>query len=207
MKSYSQYNQDIILNDNFFKGKKKGIFVDIGAYDGVDKSNSFFYEKYLDWSGVCVEPIEVRYQQLVKNRACKSIYGAISNKNNDKVEFCLIEGYSEMLSGIVDEYDTRHIKRIHSEGCKRVKVEVPNYRFNNIVDSNVIDLLDIDTEGNEQKILADIDYSKYNINIVLVECNYEKDSLISFMTTKNFTHVMDIGADLVFKNNNLSLFV
>jgi FkbM family methyltransferase len=201
MKTYSQYNQDIILNNTFFKNKEKGFFVDIGAFDGIDKSNSYFYESFLNWSGICVEPIEVRYKELLKNRKCKSVYGAVSDKDVEFVEFCLIEGYSEMLSGIVDEYDQRHIKRIHNEGCTRKKVAVPNFRFKDIVSEKNIDLLDIDTEGNELKILADIDYDEYNIDIILVECNYEKNDIISLMKEKNFNYKMDIGSDLVFKNN------
>lgn len=57
MKYKSQYSQDKFLNENFFKNKKNGVFIDIGAHDGITMSNSFFYEKQLGWDGLCVEQI------------------------------------------------------------------------------------------------------------------------------------------------------
>ena len=56
--SYSQYGQDIILNDRIFKNKKNGYFIDIGAYDGVCFSNTLLYEEKFDWNGICIEPQE-----------------------------------------------------------------------------------------------------------------------------------------------------
>ena len=37
MKFYSQFGQDKWLYENFFKNKKNGVFVEIGADDGIDK--------------------------------------------------------------------------------------------------------------------------------------------------------------------------
>ena len=36
--------------------KKKGYFIEIGAANGIDLSNTFFFEKTLQWDGICVEP-------------------------------------------------------------------------------------------------------------------------------------------------------
>ena len=40
---YSQYGQDKFLTEFLFKNKKNGIFVDIGANDGISFSNSYFF--------------------------------------------------------------------------------------------------------------------------------------------------------------------
>jgi len=202
MKSYSQYNQDVILNDMFFKNKTEGIFIDIGAYDGVNKSNTYAYETILKWSGVCVEPIVNRYNELVNNRQCKCIHGVVSDKEQDTVEFCQIEGYSEMLSGIIEDYDENHKQRIINEGGKRTKVQYKNYRINDIIKNNKItniDLLDIDTEGNELKILKDIDFTSVYIDIILAECNYGSSEMKDFLESKQYKYVTSIGADLIFK--------
>ena len=51
----SQYGQDKVVYD--LLGKPKfGIFVDIGANDGVTYSNSLFFEQK-NWTGVCIELI------------------------------------------------------------------------------------------------------------------------------------------------------
>ena len=41
---YSQFNQDEIIN-TLLGNKKNGVFIDIGAYDGITFSNSYFFEK------------------------------------------------------------------------------------------------------------------------------------------------------------------
>ena len=40
VKFYSQVGQDRFLLENFFRGKRGGVFVDVGAYDGETYSNT-----------------------------------------------------------------------------------------------------------------------------------------------------------------------
>ena len=42
---YGRFCQDKFVNDHFFHNKKNGVFVDIGAYDGVESSNTLFSKK------------------------------------------------------------------------------------------------------------------------------------------------------------------
>lgn len=62
----SQWQQDKILNELIFKNKKNGFFVDVGAHDGKDISNSLFFEEYLNWDGICIEPNAKVYKELLK---------------------------------------------------------------------------------------------------------------------------------------------
>ena len=54
---YSQDGQDQFLETNIFKGYKNGVYMDIGAYDGVDINNTLYFEKTHNWTGVNVEPM------------------------------------------------------------------------------------------------------------------------------------------------------
>ena len=38
------------------RASRHGTFVDLGCYDGVTYSNTWYFERKLGWSGVCVEP-------------------------------------------------------------------------------------------------------------------------------------------------------
>jgi FkbM family methyltransferase len=207
MKSYSQYKQDFYILENFFKQKINGFFVDIGAHDGITYSNSLLFEQ-LGWNGVCIEPIERIFKQLQINRKCTCVHGVISDSNNEFVQFCEIEGYSEMLSGILENYDERHKLRILNEeklyNTKRKKINVKNYNFNKIITHSCIDLLDIDTEGNELNILKSIDFNKYKIGIILVENNFDTTDIQTFLTKHNFSFVTKIGADELYKNNQFN---
>ena len=40
---------------------EKGFFVELGANDGIKQSNTFYFEKNLNWRGILVEPIKIKY--------------------------------------------------------------------------------------------------------------------------------------------------
>src|SRR5690348_4695216 len=51
MKFFSGTGLDQFLFENFFRGKRNGVFVDAGAKDGETSSNSLFFERFMDWRG------------------------------------------------------------------------------------------------------------------------------------------------------------
>jgi FkbM family methyltransferase len=201
IKGYSQYQQDLYIRETFFRDKNKGIFVDIGAHDGRTFSNTLLFEE-LGWDGICIEPLPHIFQKLKQNRKCKCIEGAVVDKEQEYVDFCSIDGYSEMLSGVIDFYDERHKKRIIDEGevhkCTRTKIKVPCLNFNKVITEENIDLLSLDTEGGELNILKSIDYSKYNIKVIVVENNFAENSILNFLILKGYTYITTLGADQIF---------
>jgi hypothetical protein len=65
IKSLSRNNIDLkMLN---FLNYRNGFYIEIGAYDGIQESNTLFFEKYKNWRGILVEPSE-QYFRLIKNR-------------------------------------------------------------------------------------------------------------------------------------------
>ena len=66
--SYSQFGQDTFLDKFVFKHKvKEGFFIEAGADDFVEHSNTLLFEMKHSWSGVLVEPSPIRYPKgLVK---------------------------------------------------------------------------------------------------------------------------------------------
>lgn len=175
---YSQYEQDRYVYENFFKDKKNGVFVDIGAHDGISLSNTYFFEKSLGWQGICIEPIPEVFERLQANRKCLCMQGCIYDKS-DKVGFLRVHGYPEQLSGIMENYDPRHLERINREvksrGGSTEVIEVKCYALTQLLlDQGLkhIDYLSIDTEGGEMGILKSIDFSKIDIEVIDVENNY-----------------------------------
>jgi hypothetical protein len=170
-----------------------------------------FFED-LGWDGFCVEPQPNEYEKLVSNRNCKTLNGVISDINQKQVEFCKISGYSNMLSGILEYYNESHKQRILSEiqsieNNSKEKITANNYNFNNVIEQTNIDLLCIDTEGGEDRILNSIDFSKYNINVILFEDNYNNlyDNLKSDIKERYKKSPRMIGPDVVLKKIDLSV--
>ena len=61
---YSQCQEDIFLNENIFKNKKNGVYIELGALDGVLYSNTKFYEDSINWKGILIEPHPEKFKLL-----------------------------------------------------------------------------------------------------------------------------------------------
>ena len=176
---YSQYSQDRSLENCIFRGLKNGIFMDVGAHDGVDLNNTLFFETTHNWSGVNIEPIKDVYDRLVTNRPkCINLNLAVSDTDG-KEEFLSHVGYTEMLSGLKSEYDKRHIERIEREqkvmGGKSETIIVETKTIETICDEHNIKhihYLSIDVEGGELKVLKSINFRKVFIDVIGFENNY-----------------------------------
>ena len=204
---YSQYNQDKWVNENIFKNKIGGIFIDIGAHNGKSINNTYFFETELAWSGICIEPMPEIFNQLVSNRSCICIEGGIAGKEELK-DFLRIQGYNEMLSGFLDKYDPRHMDRVRADvkkfGGSFKKIKVQTYNLNNILEQNnifSIDFLSLDTEGGEYEILQSIDFDFFNIHVISVENNYHENNIFDLLSSKGYQRVAHLGCDEIYVKN------
>lgn len=201
----SQHEQDKFLNENFFNNKKNGVFLDIGAHDGKSLSNTLFFERELDWSGICVEPMPEVYEKLKNIRSCKCLNVAATNVNKEDI-FLRIKGYSEMLSGLLSEYNESHLKRIDFElqkfGGSKEEIKVKCVNVTDMLLENemtYIDYCSIDTEGNELKILEAIDFDKINISFFSIENNTGKSHIKKFLKTKGYKIIKLLGCDEIYQ--------
>jgi FkbM family methyltransferase len=204
-KYYAAHNVDKYIKENFFPNKTNGYFIDIGAHNGIDINNTYYFEQE-GWDGICFEPLPEIFEQLKQNRKCKLAQKALSDKPGI-ASFFNIKGYSNMLSGLVEYYPQEHIVRInreieeHNQDYDYIEVECST--FNQEIQETNIDLLSIDTEGSELAILKTIDFSKYNINIMVIEYNYYNLELLEFLNKNNFELIQHAGKlDLIVKNKN-----
>src|SRR5258708_30218490 len=76
---YSQHRQDRIVYETFFRDRRDGVFVDVGAYDGETFSNSLFFEETLSWRGLCIEPLPDAFARLAARRAATCVNCGASN--------------------------------------------------------------------------------------------------------------------------------
>lgn len=188
--------------------KRNGFFIDIGAYDGLTISNTAYMEFELGWSGICVEPNPVVFDELRKNRSCICENIGISGENGD-LEFLKITGYAEMLSGFSNFYDQRHLERIDNEikrfGGSKEKILVKTKDLNSLLtqyDIKNVDYLSIDVEGLEQEIVKNINFNDINIEFISIENNYNDCEIINFMSEKGYNHLANICGDDVFQKKS-----
>lgn len=201
---FSQCRQDEWINKHIFKNKLNGVFVDIGAHDGKSLNNTFFFEKTLHWSGICIEPMPEIFPSLQHNRNCICIQGGIAKEAGFQ-DFMRIYGPAEMLSGFVSKYDPKHIEIIHNElslhGGFYVIFNIQTYKINDLLAQNnlfSIDFLSLDTEGGELEILKSIDFEKFNIHVITVENNYNDANFFHFLKRKGYQKVACLGKDEIY---------
>lgn len=209
--TYSQYKQDIILNEKYFKNSNKGFFLDIGANHPTKFSNTYLYETKMNWKGICIEPQEDMYKLLTEQRPNSIVINTGVYSEKTELEFCkTITG----LSGLVNTYEKKHKHRIERES-KSANITNQYYKINvdtieNILDKynvNTVDYISLDTEGSELEILKGINFDKCHINIIDVEFNYPNTlkafQIDELLKNNGFIHDININHDRIYINKNL----
>ena len=197
----SQSGQDRIIKNSFFRSKKNGYFVEIGAFDGVLGSNCIHFEKSMNWEGIAIEPSKTQFEKLSKNRNCKVLNAAISSTEKD-VEFIeVIEGLTQM-SGIYDDNYSAKLIIENNKKNKFNKNKMKTSTFEKSILTKEIDYLSIDIEGAELDVLKSINFQEYIIKVISVENNNpEKINFNSFLKENNFSFFDRVGQDEIFYNN------
>jgi FkbM family methyltransferase len=199
------------LEENIFKGFNNGIFVDVGAHDGVSLNNTLFFEKEHGWKGINVEVIPDVFNKLSANRPnCININCAIDN-NDGEAEFIYNKGYSEMISGLKHSYDERHFMRLardtYLHGGESFLMKVQTRRLQPIFDElnyKHIHYLSIDVEGNEFNVIKSIDFSKTFADVIGFEDNYPDTSvgIIEYLKENGFLFLKKHDCDIFMINQN-----
>jgi len=202
---FSQYKQDEYIHKNFFREKHNGFFVEVGAHDGIGDSNTYFFEKFFGWNGLCIEPLPKAFEHLDKNRNCTCINACIASFDGVG-KFLKILGYSEKLSGLLNFYDPKHLERINQEISQYKQssevIELPCFKLESILDQyNVkkINYLSLDTEGNELSILQTINFKKFDIDIISVENPYQNSEIKKLLEKNGYKFMAKLKCDDIYK--------
>lgn len=222
MNSKSQIGQDKILDEQIFKGKRNGVFVEVGALDGFGASNTWFFEKDRDWSGLLIEPNPVEFNRMYQHPREKSFKENCAISDIEKeITFLSIEGPCNVLSGIKEFYNQQHMDRINRElnmykdypvghelYSRSEEIKMNATRLETLFDKyqlKDIDLVSIDVEGAEYQVLNSINFDKVNIGVFLIENNYGLQREIEFLESKGYKLLGSIQWDVVFVKNNFTI--
>lgn len=182
--SMSQHKQDlfVLAELNF---KSNGFFVEFGATNGQELSNTHILEKHLNWNGILSEPAKGWHNQLKINRTCHIETRCVWSKSDEKLDF--FEAKAGVLSTITKFRDADKRKRI---GKKLYKVNTISLLdlLKKYDAPHEIDYLSIDTEGSELEILESFDFNSYNIKIITVEHNgtLQREKIFNLLTKNNY---------------------
>jgi len=174
---YHNFKNDQFLNEYVFKNKQNGCFIELGATDGIENSQGYFFEKHKGWDGLAIEPCRYNKNDLQKNRK-RPIFYAVGNQDNCSKTF--IEYTCRELSGIKEKIDEkRKIDKINAYVAGSYEVEMItllNLLYKQQM-PKVIDFCGMDVEGSELDILKHYfnNNKKFLIQCFSVETNGDEN--------------------------------
>ena len=177
--SRSANNEDKFIYEMFFKEDTnenritpiKGAVVEMGAYNGLQESNSHFFDICLGWETLLVEGNALLWEKVVTNRprAHRFSYASSCSEEdeiaNKTVKF---DKYPMTNGGLADgSVTTAYTFKNHT-------IDVPCGSLTNVlldVLGGHISFFSLDVEGAEPFVVGNIDFDKMFIEIMMIETN------------------------------------
>lgn len=158
--------------DHFFVQKRDGFFVDVGAYDGVNLSNSYYFEQ-IGWRGLLVEPDPDRAEHCRTARPGSHIFhcAAVGSPDVREITFHQVDA-----AGVYSTTNLtpEHANRLSNMGCVAKAMKVPARTLDSMLEevgAPRIDFASIDVEGAEMSVLEGFDIQRWRPAIVVIESN------------------------------------
>lgn len=172
---YSQCQEDVYLNQYIFNNKKNGIYIELGALDGILYSNTKFFEDSLNWTGILIEPHPNKFEMLQKNRPNNFLFNSLVSCHSEPLEFRYFVNHHAAVSGVENtlpkEHFENYFENVRTRTLPQNKIYIKPQSLTEIVKSTQlthIDLLSLDVEGHEYEVLKSWDFS-IPIDVILIE--------------------------------------
>jgi FkbM family methyltransferase len=203
--SRSQLGQDLEVV-RFYNNKQNGFFVEVGASDGLEISNTYLLESQYNWKGVCFEPIPSRFERLVKNRVNSTCYNEAAYSQSGLTLTFDISHVSDLLSGISGHIDA-HKPKVDSS---KTSIQVQTISLLDALDRanapSFIEYISLDTEGSEFEILSTFDFEKYTFGLIDVEHNFiepRRTDIRNLLLSKGYVYKGENQWDDMYKHSSV----
>lgn len=177
--------------------KKNGYYVELGANNGLDQSNTKLLEFYHSWHGVLIEPIPSKFNELRRNRSKKNSFANVACVSFSYEAGTIPMYYSNLMTvALKGDSELPNLNQHILDSIRYLPTSDKNYTFqataqtlqqvlNGASAPKYIDLLSLDVEGGEFEVLNGIDHSNYRFGWILVESrNFER--LTSYFASINY---------------------
>jgi FkbM family methyltransferase len=161
---HSQHGEEVLIR-HFFRDRREGFFVDVGASHYRDWSNTYYLERQLGWSGIAVDALEE--------------YAADYQAHRPRTKYFPFF-VSDVSGAVVDLHVPRRNKWVASGDKQFVEkfdaastaVPVKTITLDDLLAREGVtrfDFLSLDVELGEPKVLAGFDIERFRPALVCVE--------------------------------------
>ena len=186
--SYSMDGEDIFIN-NFFSKKKNGFYIDVGCYHPIHRNNTFLLYKK-GWRGINIDihQFSIDLFDYLRPNDFNFNY-AVSNKDE------IIDMYYQKKLSQISTIEKFQANKAFQGNIKKSKIK--SFRLDSIlkmVDLKdlKIDLLDIDVEGADLKVLEGFSVEKFKPKLICIEIHEKEIS-----KSEIFKYLISFGYELV----------
>jgi len=206
--SYTQWYEDILIDSALRAHVRKlgrnlnGLtYIEIGANHPVCTSSSYYFYRKYGIRGILVEANPKLINSLNRFRQGDIIVNAAVCDTEDEFIDFYISPDNEISS-----IDERFVNARKDLGVQE-KITVPTVRINTLLEQakdHEVVILIIDVEGLDLRLLQDINFEKYQPFIIEIEPSDgfapgTSNSMINFLTTKNYTLIGETDTNLIFQ--------
>ena len=184
----AQFRQDVFLWRNFFAHMtlrgEKGFYVDSGANEPRNISNTFFFDRCLGWPGLCVEPNEEYHAAIATQRSCTLIKECITAKPSRL--------HMQLKAGLSKVTRNKRAKPVHCNPLESMLHRAPGW-------TGQVSLWSLDVEGHEMVVLNGTRFDVTPTDVLLVEDNnIASRPLDRLMAQKGFLKAAQLPIDSVY---------
>ena len=151
--------------DRLLEHRQNGFFVECGAFNGEQYSDTLFFEIERNWTGLLIEAHPEYHRDILKkNRQAVVLRGCLSSSRRPGLLKYRLAGWSSGISALnknVNQYD------------KAVpETDVQCFSLNSIMTAigvHHIDFMVLDVEGSELPVLETIDFTRLSVDVFSIE--------------------------------------
>lgn len=161
--SYAERREDLKVVD-FFEGRRGGFFLDVGAYDYKQGSNTYLLEKSYGWSGIAIDALDYLRSGYEAHRPATRFFNFYVADESDAIaEFFVVGGRDMESTGLREAAELK-------AGFETVEVpQITLDRLLTLEGVESVDFLSLDIELAEPVALRGFDIERFGPALVCIE--------------------------------------
>lgn len=184
-----------------------GFYIEVGGNNGIFQSNTAHLEFEKNWSGILIEALPHKFNEMKINRPMSICYNSCLSDIDDKdVIFYDVNLMSFIKNSRKSESaDLQWINE--GEKCQNLKKNnliLKTKRLENILLENKIEKIDffsLDVEGHELEVLLGMNININRPKYILIETTH-KEEIFDFMKKNDYSQIDKfVVHDYLFKDN------
>ena len=195
-KSYADYETDLEIQ-KYFEPGYSGVCIDIGAGVGMERSNTYYFEKKY-WRCLCIEPNPKLYNHMRMYRRL-ALNVACSNYDKKNVPFYVYDindGNQEAISSLTVDQRLVESHKEMINGVEEIKVEAKKLdTILSRINIEKIDFVSIDTEGTELDVLMGFDINRWSPKLFVIENNFGESKFLEYLEGFGYEFSERIGVN------------